>query len=66
VYETAKYHGTKVELISSAKISTGFAEAPQSRNASQADDVEEASPPSSPSENPILRLRCLEEKWSRS
>ena len=47
MYKTAKYHGTKVELISSAKISTGFAEAPQSQKAMQADNVEEASPPSS-------------------
>ena len=38
----------KDELIVTAKISTGFAEAPLSRNAMQADDGEEAPPPSSP------------------
>jgi len=48
VYKTAKSRSTKVELISSAKISTSFAEARQSRKAMQKDDGEEASPPSSP------------------
>jgi len=48
VYKTAKSRGTKVELISSSEISTGFAEARQARKAMQADDGEEASPPNSP------------------
>ena len=49
-FETVKSRlgGTKVELISPAKISTGFAEARQSWKAMQADGGEEASPPSSP------------------
>ena len=41
VYKTVKSRGTKVELISFAKISTSFAEARQSRKAMQADDGEE-------------------------
>ena len=66
VYKTANFfflksRGTKVELISSAKIlaeeileeknlntGTDFAEARQSRNATLADDGEEASPQNSP------------------
>jgi len=44
----AKSRGTKVELISFSKISTGFAEVRQFQKARQADDGEEASPPSSP------------------
>jgi len=42
-YQTAKSRGTKVQQISSAKISKGFAEACHSRKAMQADDGEEAS-----------------------
>jgi len=41
-YKTAKPRGTKVELVSSAKISTVFAEAHQLRNAMQADEGKEA------------------------
>jgi len=48
VYKTAKPRGSKDELISSAKISTVFAEAHQLRKAMQADDCEDASQPSSP------------------
>jgi len=48
VYKVAKSRDTKVELISSAKISTSLAKARQSRKVMQADDGEEASPPSSP------------------
>jgi len=44
----AQLRGTKVELISSAMISTVFAEVHQWRKAMQADDGEEASQPSSP------------------
>jgi len=47
-YKTAKPEGTRVELIFSIKISTGFAEARQLFKAMQADDGEEASQPSSP------------------
>jgi len=47
----------KDELIVTAKISTGFAEAPLSRNAMQADDGEEAPPPSSPTA-PSGSKRC--------
>jgi len=46
VYKT-KSRGTKVELISSVKISTSFAQARQSRKAIKADDGKETSPPSS-------------------
>jgi len=54
VYESAKPRGPKVVLISYVKISTGFAEARQSRKAMQCrylddgEEPEEASPPSSP------------------
>ena len=43
MYKTVKSRGTKVEIISLSKISTGFAKACQSRKAMQADDVEESS-----------------------
>jgi len=46
-YKTAKPWDPKVELFSSAKISTVFAEAHQLRKAMQAEDSEEASQPSS-------------------
>ena len=47
-YKTAKSRGTKIELISSTKISNSFAEACQSQKAMQADDGEVASSRSSP------------------
>jgi len=43
----AKSRGTKVEVISFARISTSFVKARQSRKAMQADYGEQASPPSS-------------------
>ena len=71
MYKAAKPRGTKVELICSAKISTSFAKARQSRKPMQADDGEEASPPSSPTAplrgakpaQILIPLDCLRRFW---